>query len=654
MKIRTGHITLLIFLALIPCGLKAQLADTFLVNKNIKLEEVSIIGQGTPGVYSQLARNITLISRDEIKVSPAQSIQDLLEYVSSVDIRQRNIHGVQADIQIRGGTFDQVMILLNGINISDPQTGHFNLDLPVELSSIDRIEILHGSGARIYGANAYKGVINIITKKNNNQFSSGLSYGQHNLIHANISGNLTKGKLFNGLSLSRNSSDGFTENTDYKINHLYYQGGLIFKPIDISWQAGINGKAFGANDFYSPSFPEQYEETSTRFGSLAMSSKGKIHFSGSAYWRSHKDHFLLKRDEPSFYENYHLTDILGMKLSAIFISSIGKTFVGMENRNENIYSTVLGLDSPHPRLVKGTDNVYYTKTYSRNTINGFFEQNYILNNFSITGGFLLDFNNELNQNIGIFPGLDISQRFLEEKLKVFASINRSLRLPTFTDMFYKDPSNEGNTKLKPEELLSLESGIEFNLDKYETHLTLFRDKGNQVIDWIWLTDLSIYKAMNIAEVTTRGIEISCKYLASTNKSGSLLKINKLGFAYTYIDLEKATGNYESKYSLDYLKHKLRAFTLVDITKKIHTDFQVSFVSRNGSYLDYDADTNTRFSTKFRPYWLADAKVYYSTSNLQVFTIISNLFDARYSDVGNLIQPGRWITVGFQINFDLSI
>ena len=647
------NILFFIFFLSVQMYLYAQMPDSIGLNRNILLDEVSIIGQGTPAVYSRVARNITIINSDEIKSSPASTIQDLLEYVSGVDIRQRNIHGVQADIQVRGGTFDQVMILLNGINITDPQTGHFNLDLPVELSAIDRIEILHGSGARIYGANAYKGVINIITRKNINNVSAGLTLGQHNLIHSNISANLTKNKLYNGLSITRNISEGFTTNTDYRLSHLYYQGGLDLKNAGLSWQAGINDKAFGANDFYSPAFPDQYEETSTTFSSLTFSTHGKIGFSGSGYWRRHADHFLLKRNDPSFYENYHLTDVFGTKLNTVITSSFGKTLLGVENRFETIFSTNLGLESEKLRKVKGSDSAVYTKYYSRNTLNTFFEHNYILNKFSFTGGFLVNWNTEISRKIDIFPGLDVSYQLLNKNIKLFCSINRSLRLPGFTDLFYKDPSNEGNADLKPEDLLAFETGLKFNSNNYTANLTFFRDMGKQVIDWIWINDLSLYKAMNIAEITTRGIEVMGIYQIIDNNAKSFLRLNKLGVTYTFINLAKAPGNYESKYSLDYLKHKAGMTAVIDISKKIHLNWSISFSSRNGSYMDYNPGTKSRFIKSFQPYWLNDAKVYYSAKNLQVFTSISNVFNIKYTDVGNLIQPGRWITLGIQLNLSLD-
>ena len=108
---------------------------------------------------------VSVIPREEIEYAPVTSIQELLEYVAGVDVRQRGAEGVQADISIRGGTFDQTLILLNGVNITDPQTGHHNLNLPVSINQIERIEILEGPAARVYGPNAFSGAINIVTRQ---------------------------------------------------------------------------------------------------------------------------------------------------------------------------------------------------------------------------------------------------------------------------------------------------------------------------------------------------------------------------------------------------------------------------------------------------------------------------------------------------------
>jgi iron complex outermembrane receptor protein len=634
---------------LVVCDLHGQAVDTVHAVKEISPGEVVIVGQRTPAVYSNLARKIIILSTEKIESVPASTVHDLLKFAGGIDVRQRNSHGVQADIQFRGGTFDEVMIMLNGINITDPQTGHFNLDLPVELSSVERVEILHGNGARIYGANAYKGVINIITRKNSDRLTAGVSYGQHELFHANASLSRTKGEIFNELSLSRNISGGYVKNTDYAITHLYYQGAVNNRKYNINWQGGLSNRAFGANSFYSPAFPDQYEETGTGFGNMGIELKGKIRLTGTGYWRRHADHFLLKRDDPGFYENYHLTDIFGMRINAGFRSAFGKTSLGLEVREENIKSTVLGEELPAPVKVRGTDSTYYGKAFTRNSVEAFFEQNYICGNLSVTGGFMSSFHREYKKKIGIFPGIDISYRIPGNKVKIFTSLNRALRLPTFTDMFYKDPSGEGDPDLEPEELMAFETGAEYRVKYLETSLTLFRDKGDHVIDWIWLPGRKVYKAMNITEVTTRGLEITGEYHPE-DTGHRILRMNNFGASWSFTDLEKSTGNFESKYSLDFLKHKLQFYITGSIIGKIYSTWYLSYFSRNGSYIKYDLPAQTMSITPFRPYWIADTKLWYTFRSLRFQLEISNLLNDSYTDIGNLVPPGKWITAG--IIFDL--
>ena len=147
----------------IPEKTQAQRSSDSLQIKGYELDEVVFTAGRTPIEAQQAARIVTVITKSEIERAPAQNLNDLLRYIAGVDIRQRGPLGAQADISIRGGTFDQTLILLNGGNITDPQTGHHNLDLPIDVESIERIEILQGPSAKSFGPNAFNGAINIIT-----------------------------------------------------------------------------------------------------------------------------------------------------------------------------------------------------------------------------------------------------------------------------------------------------------------------------------------------------------------------------------------------------------------------------------------------------------------------------------------------------------
>ena len=146
-----------------PAGYISEKQDTSSV-KSEYIEEIEVHGLRSPDIYSRESRLVEVITRQKIGSLPAENINSLLKYISGVDVRQRGAEGIQTDISLRGGTFDQVMVLLNGINITDSQTGHHNFNLPVSLQQVERIEVLKGPASRIYGPNAFSGAINIVTK----------------------------------------------------------------------------------------------------------------------------------------------------------------------------------------------------------------------------------------------------------------------------------------------------------------------------------------------------------------------------------------------------------------------------------------------------------------------------------------------------------
>jgi iron complex outermembrane receptor protein len=238
--------------------------------RNIRLTEVEVTAQKQQ-LHADLARVVTVMTKEEIATAPAATVAELLRFLSGVDIRQRGVNGVQSDVSMRGGSFDQMLVLLNGINVSDPQTGHYSLDIPVDISSIDRIEILQGPASRTLGPNAFSGAINIITGTSDSS-SATLSYtgGDHGLTAPSASGTLAldKAKLFGAVSYNR--SDGYAANTDYDILNAFGQVRVNTKATgDMNFQAGFQNKGYGALQFYSLKYPDQYEHTTSMNASLS-------------------------------------------------------------------------------------------------------------------------------------------------------------------------------------------------------------------------------------------------------------------------------------------------------------------------------------------------------------------------------------------------
>ena len=640
--------------------------DTINPIKGIEMEEVVVSAQRAPVTFSQVARILTIIEKDEIQHAPIQSIQDLLEYTVGVDLRQRGGLGVQSDVSIRGSSFDQVLILLNGVSINDPQTGHHNLNLPVSLDAVERIEILEGPASRIYGLNAFGGAINIITGTDkNSNLKVNLSGGQYGFRDGGLSGNLVKGKLANLVSIDHRSSDGYIRNTDFNLTDAYYLGKLSTGAGNIELQAGHSARAFGSNSFYTPVYPDQFENTGTTFTSLKMETGVKIHFTPTLYWRRNQDRFELFRYPdltPSWYKghNYHLTDVYGSMLNAWFSSRLGKTSVGADFRSENILSTVLGKPLFVPVPIPGENGKDFTFNDSRTNFSFFLEHSFYVRNFSLSTGLMANWNSQLKAAWNYYPGVDFSwsilrskykddQRIKIKELKFYFSLNKSLRMPTFTDLYYNSPTNVGNPFLKPEEAVAFESGFKFSNPLFSGHIDYFHRWGTNMIDWVQSSGETVWKAQNLTQLNTDGFEVSVKvipYKALKNKF-----IKSILFTYCWLDQGKESGPYSSKYVMDYLRHKAVAGINHSIFGNLGANWQIAYQDRNGTYTKWEGSSYGN-EVPYAPVWLADARLYWQKKTTNIYLEFSNLLDKKYVDYANVEQPGRWFKIGIRKQFDL--
>ena len=620
--------------------------DSSKVSKEYNLDEVEVSAQRAPVAFSQVARIVSVISREEIEAAPVQSIQDLLEYALSVDVRQRGPNGVQADISVRGGSFDQTLILLNGISISDPQTGHHSLNLPVSLQNIQRIEILEGPAARVFGPNAFSGAINIITTPEGaTQLKVDVSEGQHKLSDANISGNLNSGAWKQFLAFDRMSSDGYIDNTDFKNLNAFYQTRLDTKPGILDFQIGRTNKAFGANSFYTATYPNQYEETKTTFASLKFESGTKIHLTPSIYWRRNQDKFeLFRSDAPSWYtgHNYHLTDVFGSNLNAWFSSPLGKTAFGSEIRSENVWSNVLGLALSTPIAVPGESGQFFTKSYSRTTISYFIEHSVYLKKLTVSAGVMTNRISDLGFGWSIYPGMDASYA-LSDRIKLYASGNSSMRMPTFTDLFYSGPTNIGNPNLKPEKSVTYEGGLKLNYTGFLGRADVYRRLGKNLIDWVRENETDKWQAQNLTKINSSGIELSGTFFPEKIWNKPVF-ITKLGINYSYNQLEQGYTALFSNYVLDNLKQKLDIEIEHKIWKKIKASWRASYQDRNGMRTAMDS---------YEPFWLVNARMMWETPSTEIYAMAANLFDTKYYDFGTISQPGRWISIGISHKIDFK-
>lgn len=622
--------------------------------KSYELSEVKVTGTRVPLTEQESAKMVTVLSRSDIRKAAVHSINDLLKYATGVDVRQRGGFGVQTDISVCGGTFDQVTILLNGVNISSPQTGHLTADFPVSIDDVERVEVLEGPAARVFGTSAFTGAINIVTKNDTcSNVAVYLSGGLYGLFNGGGSVNYTKGSLSQQLSGGYSRSNGATDNSDFNMRRGFYQGTYTTDQADVHWQAGYSNQKYGANTFYSAAYPNQYEETKRTLFSVQAETKGWLHFIPSLYWNRAYDHFQLIRYTHTA-ENFHRTDVYGINVNAYFRSVLGKTSFGAELRNEGILSTNLGkpLDSIQYVKVPGETGIQYTKRDNRTNISYFVEHNVLLPRLTISMGLLANLNTALDQNLRYYPGIDVSYRPIDN-WKLYTSWNKALRMPTFTDLYYKSPTLQGNVGLKPEETQAVKIGVNYRIDWLDARISGFYNKGKDMIDWVKYSAEDTFHSANF-KLDNMGIENST-IIFFRSLFGEHFPLEQLTLGYTYIYQKRydTKAVYKSNYALEYLRHKFLVGLTHRILGNLSACWDFRFQKRMGGYEVYNADHQSTGVIKAYPsYCLLDVKLLWDTSKYQIFAEANNLLDRHYYDFGNIPQPGVWINVGVRYRINL--
>ena len=621
--------------------------------RSYQLEEVEVTGTRVPLTQAESARMVTVLSQAEIQAAAVHSINDLLEYAAGVDVRQRGEFGIQTDISIRGGTFDQITILLNGVNLSNPQTGHLTADFPVSMDDIERIEILEGPAARVFGTSAFTGAINIVTKTDSkSHIGADLLGGDYGLFGTGIRANYTKGSFSQQISSQFKRSDGATTNSDFTTGKAFYQGSYNSNSLDVNWQFGFSDQRYGANTFYSAKYPNQFEKTRRYLSSVQAQTKGWFKFTPTVYWNRSHDNFQLIKGTPTN-ENFHMTDVYGINLNAHFTTAIGKTAFGTETRNEGILSTNIGKPLSEDDKVKipGKRGKYFDKKDSRTNVSYYLEHNILLKNFTASIGLLANMNTGLDHKFRYYPGVDLSCR-PTTNWKLFASWNKALRMPTYTDLYYKSPTQEGNTGLKPERTEAYTLGVQYKNRIISSRFSAFYHKGKEMIDWVMYDADDVYHSANY-ELDNKGIEFSTaidlKYWLGDKQPFNSVQI---GYSYITQKREDDLPIYKSNYALSYLRHKLVAQLQHRVfSNKLTFNWAFRWQNRMGSYIDFSEDGDDKgILTPYPSFALIDLKVQWQENNYQLYLEANNLLDKKQFDLGNIPQPGFWIKGGIKYLF----
>ena len=630
-------------------------SDSTVTNKQVMLDEVSVTGTRAPLTVSQQARMVTVLSREDIQAAPVQSVNDLLKYAVGVDVRQKGALGALTDVSIRGGNSEQITVLLNGINICDAQTAHNTFDFPVDISEIERIEVLEGPAGRVYGTSSLLGAINIVTKTPpSSSLSARIEGGSYGYLAAGARTNIAQGRWNNQLSGSFTRSDGYLRNkanklnADYKTSKAFYQGNYNDSQIAVRWHAGMSVKDFGANTFYAAKYDDQFEHTFKTFTALQAENKqGKFHIRPSIYWNRSMDRFELFRGAPQKYAyNYHRTDVYGVNLNAYFDWSLGRTAFGAELRHEELVSTNLGEKLERPHHIHGTDR-NYTNGINRTNLQFVLEHNIILSRFTLSAGVIAVKNSQADMNMRVYPGIDASYR-MGNAWKVYASYNTSLRMPSFTELFYSVGGHKADKHLKPEELSALEAGLKYNAHGISGKTSIFYNQQKNLIDWISDGTLDangspLWKSVNFGRINVVGVEASLSFDCRTLMPSQRF-LKQFSLAYCYLNQnEKEHKGITSKYVLEYVKNKMVANLQLNLWRNLDLGLNYRLLHRMGGYIDTN---NQRHN--YATYGILDARLSWNTGKWTAFAAANNLLNRTYVDYGNVPQPGTWITAGVSI------
>ena len=601
-----------------------------------ELNEVSVTGHADEDLAVSGYRLVATMTQDDIRILPVTTVADLLQYIPGVDIRQRGASGVQADLSIRGGTGKQAKVFLNGIDMTDPQTEHYTMNLPIDALLIERIEVLQGTN---YALDAFSGAINIVTKGGKELVNDGVSElasrgvtlqgkltaGEYGLVHPALAVKVRKDAWYLNSAVSYNRSGGYAVNTDYQIVNAYLQAGLQ----DLDFQAGAQMKDAGANCFYSTKYPNQFDATRTAFATAAYqhrwASGWTIH--ANAYYRAHYDRFELFRSgkdaeglaAPTWYApNIHWTHTSGAHLEGAWSNTWSKTTAGVELRDEFIRSSNMGV---HNRL----------------QLRYFAEQRFYWRGLSAAVGGAGIWNSQFGHdwtagaNIGYEP---------IRGLQLFVNVNRAIRVPTFTDLYYHSATQEADPLTRPEKALQLEGAIRFARGYWYASAAGYYRWGRDIIDWIKVPDpaVTVWRSTNNSRVNAAGAEATVGFQGHE-------WIKRIELSYAFCDVQADAGGMLSMYVLDYLRHKATLRIEHKIYKGFGASWSLSFRQREGEYTSVEGTIQ-----HYRPVWLLNGCVYWQNPHVKISVEAHNMADQLYYDFSGVLQPRHWVsgTVQFML------
>ncbi len=566
--------------------------------------EIISIAEKTERYLQATGATVSVLGRDEITALHAESITDALNSIASVHLTERGTPGSQADMAINGSSTEGVLVLVNGIRVHDPQTGHFALDIPVDISNVERIEVMQGGGSSVYGASASGGIVNIVTADPANSMGGKTSFGSYGT--GTVMAHLSRGTSDNGVSLSLRSgrSDGYREASRLGYTGADISGVATPGKWNMKYNLGMIEKDFGAGGFYS-SYPSK-ERTKTYQGGLHASRlvRGKDMLRIRLGGRGHADDFILIEDDPSYYRNTHYNRTYSAAAEYLVPHRAkGYVLFGSEAEFTGITSGSLGSHDDRTLALFGeiTTRVGQTELSLTSRLD--------------TGTY---------ESAVFSPGLGMTVPFGNSH-RLILRAERSFRAPAYTDRYYNSPANIGDPDLEPEYVSSLTAGFESDGAARNVGMSVFARRVANMIDWVRNSENDPWEAANHGQVATNGVELRFRQ--------SLPYAWYARFQAMYLDqsVSRRAGT-ESKYSLNPLEHSVTAVLSGPVWFNIMTTVITRYEKPVAD--SSRAPVTLKFSRTFDTFTTAVS--------------VRNVFNDMYEEIPELPAPGRWITMTIEV------
>jgi iron complex outermembrane recepter protein len=571
-------------------------------NPSVK-QQIVVTGTWQPVPLDESDRSVESYSPAKsalLFASPA----DVFSLDASVQVQGRAPNGIQGDLSIRGGSFAQTLVLLNGIRLSDAQSAHHNLDLPVPLDAIGSVEVLRGSGSTLYGSEAVAGVVNVVTRAVDPETPLEMrlrsAYGSFNTDEESGFLALKKGVLSQRFSFERERSLGFRDDRDYRnlalASETWIQTKLGLTRVFLS----ALDRPFGADQFYGNY--NSWERTKTWLATLHqnLGSKTAVTFA----YRRHTDLYVLLRNNPSYYTNRHEDETWDFTIRRHDpVSRNAQVFYGGEGIADEVDSTNLGFHQRKRGALYGDFDLHSFGRFSLNT--GLREEFYGAGKTialpSASGGF-----------------------WLSSKFKLRGSANRAFRLPNYTDLYYHDPANIGNPNLQPERAWNFEGGVDGHLaDHWRATATFFSRHESNDIDYVRLTAADIWQATNFQRLVFSGWEA----VLAWSQNGQTVQLQYTGIR----GIQDTLAGYQSKYAFNYPSQQAVVAWQRTSSRGLQTRIRVGITNQEQ-----------------RPaYTVVDAYAAYTRTPLHPYVRATNLTNADYQPVLGVVMPGRAFLAGVE-------